>query len=120
MSDGHLDAMRKTLRTVDAAAANSAQFIAADRAFHWNGLSPGATPLICRTLGQLWRMSERYVRIGLRLPTTATRTREQHHEIFEAVVAADLEALRQIYASHLTLTEEAVREAAAEVQIASR
>jgi DNA-binding GntR family transcriptional regulator len=110
MDDGRMRLVEQALAAVDASDRNSTKFIAADRAFHWKILEPGATPLIQRTLAQLWQSSERFVRIGLRVPTTAARTRQQHHEIVDAVRARDERTVRSAYRRHLTLTEDVVRE----------
>lgn len=72
------------------------------RQFHWELLAPGASPLIERTLRNLWRVSERYVRLtrGAALPVADV----QHAEMAELCERRDGEALAELLNDHLHLT----------------
>ena len=114
MTVDDLAALEACLATLDGALESdpaSDDFIRADREFHWAVLAPGATPLVERTLVPLWQMCERYVRLGMRVHGTPTRTRKHHHAIYQAVRKRDDDAIRHAIETHLALTEGAFRAA---------
>lgn len=109
MTASHFDQMAEAAAAVGHAEVDPAALIEADRAFHWSILKHGTTPLITRTLNQLWRSAERYVYIGADKLATAAEREQQHEEIMAAVRRQDETALITTYRHHLTLIEGAVR-----------
>lgn len=87
--------------------ADDPSFFQAHWDFHWSILKPGSTPEIERVIHQLWRTSERYIRL-----TRGTATDEAHHQhelMTDALAAGDSKALSRYVSQHLTLTGEAIR-----------
>lgn len=87
--------------------AEDSSFFDAHWDFHWAILKPGSTDEIERVVHQLWRTSERYIRL-----TRGTATDEAHHQhelMTEALVAGDSDAVSRYISQHLTLTGEALR-----------
>ena len=112
MSDADVRRVSKRLEALDRitkTAPATERFVAADRAFHWAILKPGASELAATILERLWRMSERYIRLGMSQIRTPTRTHEQHHEIFAALEARDPDQVRDALAEHLALTQSVLR-----------
>lgn len=75
--------------------------------FHWAVLRPGATAEIDRTLHQLWKTSERYIKL-----TRGSASDEAHHQhelITAAFVNADAAGLSDLVSRHLLLTGGAIR-----------
>lgn len=76
--------------------------------FHWALIAPAATPVIRRTIDQLWQMSERYIRL-----TVASREHRRvyahHHEpLVDALVSGDPDRVREEMIRHLSEAEELV------------
>ena len=112
MSDADLERVRKRLAALDKVtqkAPETERFLLADRAFHWAILEPGCSDLAATILEQLWRMSERYIRLAMAQLRTPTRTHEQHHEIFAALEARDPDMVQAAIAEHLALTRTVLR-----------
>ena len=108
MSDSALRTVHRRLDALDKTTASSPvsdRFLIADRAFHWAILQPAASPVTERILKQLWRMSERYIRLGMTRRLTVDLTHEQHHQIFGALEQRDAAKVRQRLAEHLSLTQ---------------
>lgn len=87
--------------------AGDPSFFQAHWDFHWAILQPGSTPEVERVLHQLWRTSERYIRL-----TRGTATEEAHHQhelITESLVSGDADAVSTYVSQHLTLTGDALR-----------
>lgn len=111
MTDHQLDAVRSALASTDSAAKapTSKRFISSNRRFHEALLAPKSNPTILRTLSHLWRMSDRYLRLGMAIPDSVEVTCRQHHEIFKAMCSRDEGAIRQAITDHLTLADDAIR-----------
>lgn len=87
--------------------AEDSSFFEAHWDFHWSILKPGSTAEVERVVHQLWRTSERYIRL-----TRGTATDEAHHQhelMTEALAAGDAKALSRHVSQHLTLTGDALR-----------
>jgi DNA-binding GntR family transcriptional regulator len=87
--------------------AGDASFFQAHWDFHWAILQPGSTPEVERVVHQLWRTSERYIRL-----TRGTATDEAHHQhelMTDSLVSGDAEAVSRYVSQHLTLTGDALR-----------
>lgn len=87
--------------------AGDASFFQAHWDFHWSILEPGSTAEVERVIHQLWRTSERYIRL-----TRGTATDEAHHQhelMTRALAEGDGDALSGYVSQHLTLTGEALR-----------
>lgn len=83
------------------------EFFQAHWDFHWSILSPGSTAEIDRVIHQLWRTSERYIRL-----TRGTATDEAHHQhelMTQALVDGNAAALSGYVSQHLTLTGTALQ-----------
>ena len=92
-----------------APAPQSDAYAEAHRNFHWSILHPGASPMIERTLRQLWQTSERYVRLAITAFHTDKRGQQQHRRLYLACRDQDIRQLREAVLSHLSLTEDAIR-----------
>lgn len=75
--------------------------------FHWALLSPGSTAEVQRVLQQLWRTSERYIR--LTRGTATNEAHEQHDLMVRAMLLGDGQELGQLVSQHLTLTGTALQ-----------
>lgn len=110
MSDDHLEALRNTLKELEAAERDtdgiSGSVLTVHRRFHWELLAPAAAPLVEDTLRRLWRISERYVALtrGAVLPVADT----QHAEMVEICEHRDGDALADLLAHHLHLAANTV------------
>ncbi len=111
MDYDHVEAIRAALASTDSAsrAPTSERFTAANRRFHEAMLAPVANPTIMRTLSHLWRMSDRYLRLGMAIPDSVEVTCQQHHDIFEAMRSRDKHAIRTTVSLHLTLADAAIQ-----------
>jgi DNA-binding GntR family transcriptional regulator len=111
MVDSQVEAIRVALDATDRAskAPNSERFIRANRRFHEAIVGPGSNPTIARTLTHLWRMSDRYLRLGMAIPDSVDVACRQHHEIFKAMRSRDEAAIRTTLGVHLTLADDAIR-----------
>jgi DNA-binding GntR family transcriptional regulator len=109
LEPAHLESIEKWLISTDAAAKapTSERFLTANRRFHEAVAAPIANPTILRTLARLWRMSDRYLRLGLAVPDSVEVTCRQHHDIFDAIRSRDEEAIREAVRAHLTLADAA-------------
>ena len=107
----HLARIRTAFEHLDHEAADpgSPEFTSAHRDFHWAILAPGASPLIERTLRQLWQGTERYVRLSAVALHTAETARAQHRHLLELAEAKDRRRMRADVAQHLHVTEDAIR-----------
>ncbi|HUP17558.1 MAG TPA: GntR family transcriptional regulator [Acidimicrobiia bacterium] len=84
-------------------------FFEAHRTFHWLLLQPGATETLERMLNQLWRVSERFVRISnLVYPADVQVARDQHRQLLELVRTGD-PAAQELVDRHLHITQDALR-----------
>jgi DNA-binding GntR family transcriptional regulator len=109
--EGHFETIRVALASTDSAskAPTSERFVAANRRFHEAIFTPTANPTIMRTLSHLWRMSDRYLRLGMAIPDSVEVTCQQHHDIFAALCSRDEDAIRTTVSVHLTLADAAIR-----------
>lgn len=98
-----LEALTASNRSADGMDA----YVACHREFHWRLLEPGASVLIERTLDELWRMSERYLRL-LQEPVKDEGDK-QHELMAQAAERRDDEALSKLLSDHLELTLSAMR-----------
>jgi len=76
--------------------------------FHWALIAPAATPVMRRTIEQLWQMSERYIRL-----TVASREHRRvyanHHKpLVDALASGDPDRVRDEMIRHLSEAEELV------------
>ncbi len=106
MSDDHVLLLRLVLEELEGYERGTegidANVITTHRRFHWELLSPAASPLIERTLHGLWRVSERYVWLtrGAALPIADV----QHAEMVDMCDRRDGDALAGLLNEHLHLT----------------
>jgi len=109
MQDDDLAALTAAYDTLIAAeqGADAVEFSAAHWQFHWQVLRPGCTNEIRRLLEKLWRIADRYVR--LTRGTAVDVAHEQHHQLYDACVAADGTTAETILEAHLHLTGDALR-----------
>lgn len=88
--------------------ADDPSFFEAHWDFHWSMLMPGSTSEVERVVHQLWRTSERYIRL-----TRGAATDEAHHQhelMTQAFASGESKALSRYVSQHLTLTGEAIRD----------
>ena len=111
MAEGQIEEIRVALASTYNASKSptSERFLAANRQFHQAILAPISNPTIMRTLSRLWRMSERYLRLGMAIPDSVEVTCQQHQDIFEAVCSRHEEAIRTTVGLHLTLADATIR-----------
>jgi DNA-binding GntR family transcriptional regulator len=109
--EDRLQVIKDALTHLDkqARAPQSDAYVEAHRNFHWAILQPGASPMIERTLRQLWQTSERYVRLAITAFHTDKRGQQQHRRLYLACRDQDGRQLREAVLSHLSLTEDAIR-----------
>jgi DNA-binding GntR family transcriptional regulator len=105
-----LDLARQALQRLEAADRTDLdEFFEAHRLFHWLLLQPGSTDTLERILNQLWRVSERFVRISkVVFPADVQVAHDQHRQLLELVAHKD-PAARDLVDSHLHITQDAIR-----------
>ena len=86
------------------------EFWEAHNHFHRTLLAPALTGWGERILDPLWQSSQRYVRLFITAFGDQSIQMAEHHKMVEASHARDGDALANVLARHLTLTEETVRE----------
>lgn len=85
------------------------EFFVAHRQFHWLLLEPGASETLELILNQLWRVSERFVRISkVVFPADVSAASDQHRQLLELVKAGD-PAAADLMDRHLHITQDALR-----------
>lgn len=111
MTDENVAAVFQALERLESSEATEAgmdEYVKFHREFHWQILEPGASTMIERTLDELWRTSERYLRL---LKGTVTHIADpQHEEMAAACRDRDAEHLADVLFAHLDLTGSAMRE----------
>ena len=111
MTDRQVTAVRRALGELMEAERGSAgidaDVIAAHRRFHRELLAPAMSPLIERTLRNLWQVSERYIRRtrGSVLPVADI----QHAKMVELAERRDGDGLAELVNDHLHLTANALK-----------
>jgi len=111
MDAGHVVTIRAALASTDSASKSptSGRFLTANRWFPEAIMSPVSNPTIMRTLSHLWRMSDRYLRLGMAIPDSVEVTCRQHHDIFDALRSGKDDAIRTAVGVHLTLADATIR-----------
>jgi DNA-binding GntR family transcriptional regulator len=95
----------------------SEDFYARHREFHWALLAPAASEVTHRVLARLWVSVDRYLALALtRLDSFSQdvhyeETMVEHRKLKEAFQARDPDSLRNHLSTHLTRTEDRLREA---------
>lgn len=111
MDDRTVDAVVEALERLEACEASDDgmdEYVKFHREFHWRILEPGASTLIERTLDELWRTSERYLRL---LKGSVTHIADpQHEEMAAACRERDADHLAEVLFAHLDLTGSAMRD----------
>lgn len=111
MTDQRVTAVRRALGELLEAESGSTgiddDVIATHRRFHRELLAPAMSPLIERTLRNLWQVSERYIRRtrGSTLPVADV----QHAKMVELVERRDGDGLAELVNDHLHLTANALK-----------
>jgi DNA-binding GntR family transcriptional regulator len=111
MSAEQVQTVQRALDALEAVAQDhdSPQFWELHRNFHWALLEPGATAWIERVLDQIWRASQRYVR--LYVSETVDDAMADHRELLECCEQRDGARAEELLRRHLDLTELAVQQA---------
>lgn len=111
MDDATVAAVFEALERLESSEADEAgmdEYVKFHREFHWRILEPGASTMIERTLDELWRTSERYLRL---LKGSVTHIADpQHEEMAAACRDRDADHLAEVLFAHLDLTGSAMRE----------
>lgn len=111
MTDEDVVAVREALVRLEEAtehASNSDAYHRAHQEFHRRILLRGISPRIERTLNELWRLSERYLRL---LGTPVTQLgHHQHDAMAQACEERDAALVSELLAEHLELTARSMRE----------
>ncbi len=110
MTDDDTVGVRKALERLEAtghSTADSDDFHKTHQEFHRRILKPGISVRIERTLNELWRVSERYLRL---LDTPVRQIGHHQHEAMAlACVERDAERVEELLADHLEVTSQAMR-----------
>lgn len=111
-TDADIETIRKVLARLEEAESERdvEAFYDAHHEFHWQILRAGASDLLEQILNQLWRTSERFIRLSVSaFPTNVRAAHEQHHKMTELFESRDGNSARALLEDHLHLTENAIR-----------
>lgn len=78
--------------------------------------APANRPRLMELIGQMHRRGERYLRLKLGLPIHKDASDAEHHAIFDALVARDIEAAQTLVARHLLATGDLIHRFLADAQ----
>ena len=91
-------------------------FFAAHREFHWKLMAPAASSVTRRVLDPIWLGVDRYVAVAsaqagsILTGNRLEETMQEHRGLVEAFEEGDADELRSRLATHLTRTEDRLRE----------
>ncbi|WP_244815742.1 GntR family transcriptional regulator [Caballeronia sp. Lep1P3] len=93
-----------------------ALYVMRNEAFHMSLYAPANRPRLMELIGQMHRRGERYLRLKLGLPIHKDASDAEHHAIFDALVARDIEAAQTLVARHLLATGDLIHRFLADAQ----